>query len=195
MSALSGFFKDKISTNAAYGLVLLAGLLALALNSNIRDRVVQAKTDTAYAARELAKLNAIKDGDEWAAREKESAIALEKWQATEWQGETVGVLAATLQQVLIQYVEDLGMENPRINVSNELIDIDGKAIMRFSLSGTTDTHSAPIELLLEMANAKKRIIVDEVITDFFSAERALVRVSGLVIVRIGTASTAQGGVQ
>ena len=177
-------FKDKMTTSSAYGLVVLAILLGLVGVGNVRDQVVLAKNDAHYAARELAKLNAIKKSDVWSERVESSAKAKEAWENTRWQGETVGVLAAKIQQELITLADKAQLRKPQVKVSNELIEIDGETIMRFSLSGSTADHFATIKLLLAIAGEDKKIIVDDVVANFFTGNRSLIRLSGLAIVQV-----------
>ncbi|PHS27962.1 MAG: hypothetical protein COA84_02910 [Robiginitomaculum sp.] len=184
MSALLSLFKDKLTTNAAYGLVVLGTLLGMLFLSNLYEFVVQVQTNALYAERELAKLNTIKKSDVWSQRVEESENAKKAWENTKLQGETVGVLAAKIQQKLITLSEGVSMMNPQIRVNNELIEVDGQTIMRFSLSGTLPRHFPPIDLLLALAEEDKRIIVDEVVTDFYKGNRSLIRLSGMAIVHI-----------
>ncbi|MDQ7018987.1 MAG: hypothetical protein Q9M33_07455 [Robiginitomaculum sp.] len=176
--------KVKISTHAAYGLVVLAVLLGTVMLGHVRDYATQAKTETEYAARELSKLNSIKNSDLWEQRAQESAIALKEWQSVKWQGETVGVLAAKIQQELMKQASKVKLRNPRINVGSEIIEVDGETIMRFSLSGTASSKSAVPELLLAMAEGEKKLVVDEAIADFYLDRRSIIRLSGLAIVQV-----------
>lgn len=193
MNAVHAILKDKISTNALYGLVLLVALLAAVVLGHARDFVVQAKTNTEYASRELSKLNSIKNSDLWEKRAKDSAITLKQWQDTKWQGETVGVLAAKIQQELLKLADEVKLRDPRINVGSELIEVDGETIMRFSLSGTAPEKSALVELLLAMADGEKKIIVDEAIADFYQGNRSIIRLSGLAMVNVINRTDDQGG--
>jgi hypothetical protein len=186
MNALRERFKGKISTNAAYGMVLLAFLLGMVLLGTLREQVMQARTNTQYAKRELAKLNSINKTDVWAKRAKQSADVLQEWQNTSWQGETVGVLAATIQQSLIGIADKLDLQNAQINVGNELINIDGTTIMRYSLSGIFSDESKTMELLVAQAAGVNKLIVDEVVFDYYMAGRSQVRLSGLAVVRIAS---------
>jgi hypothetical protein len=184
MNAVFAMFKDKISTNAAYGLVLLVVLLGAVALGHVRDFAIQAKTNTEYASRELSKLNSIKNSDLWENRARESAVVLKEWQDTKWQGETVGVLAAKIQQELLKLAAKIKLQNPRINVGNELIEVDGETIMRFSLSGTASSKDAFVKLLLDMSEGEKKMIVDEAIADFFQERRVTIRLSGLAMVNL-----------
>jgi hypothetical protein len=186
MNALGERFKGNISTNAAYGMVLLVFLLGMILLGSMREQVMQARTNTQYAERELAKLNSINKTDVWAKRAKQSADVLQEWQNTSWQGETVGVLAATIQQSLIGIADELGLQNAQINVGNELINVGGATIMRYSLSGIFSDESKTMELLIAQAAGVNKLIVDEVMFDYYTAGRSQVRLSGLAVVRIAS---------
>ncbi|PHS29124.1 MAG: hypothetical protein COA85_02010 [Robiginitomaculum sp.] len=182
----------RLSTNAAYGLVVLFILLGLLAVSKIEERVTQIRTDAEFASRELAKLNSIKNSDVWKTRASESANALKTWQETRWQGETVGVLAAKIQQKLIQITEEVELKNSTISVGNELIEVNGETIMRFSLSGVSFQETAPIDVLLAAAGGKKILIIDEVVADFHQGQRNLIRLSGLALVHVINSADEQG---
>ncbi len=192
MNAQSSFLKGGISSNAAYGLVLLFALLAIVIAGTVREKVLQTRTNAEYAGRELAKLNSIDNSDLWAKRADKSQKALKQWQASVWEGETVGVLAAKIQQRLIVLASDMGLENSQITVGNELINIDGQTVMRFSLTGTSSGNAKPIEILLAIAKNQKTLIVDEITADFYQGQRSLVRLSGLAIVNLGRSGAKQG---
>ncbi len=183
MNALIAQFREKLSPTAAYGLVVLAFLFGLMAVDPVHQRVVQAKTDSEFAARELAKLNTIENTDLWSQRAEASGAALQQWQSVKWDGETVGVLAAKIQQELIQIAQDIGLRNPQISVGNELIEVDGETIMRFSLAGAASDNTAPIELLLKTSDLQKSMVFTEVTADFFQG-RSLIRLSGLALVQV-----------
>jgi len=192
MNALGTMSKIKITNNAAYGLVMLAILLGAVMLGHVRDYVMQAKTETEYASRELSKLNSIKNSDLWKKRARESAVALKEWESAKWQGETVGVLAAKIQQELINQANKVKLKSPRINVGSEIIDVGGETIMRFSLTGTAANKPALVELLLAMAEGKNKLIIDEAIVDFYQNRRSLIRLSGLAIVHVNQRPEKQG---
>jgi len=182
----------KLSTKAAYGLVVLFILLGLLAVSKINEHLAQIKTDAEFASRELAKLNSIKNSDVWKTRANESTKALEAWKETKWQGETVGVLAAKIQQKLIHIAEAVELKNSTINVGNELIEVNGETIMRFSLTGVSKHKTAPIDVLLAAADGEKILIIDEVVADFHQSQRNVIRLSGLALVHITNSPDKQG---
>ena len=192
MKALIVSLKDKMTTSSAYGLVVLGILLGLVVLGHVRDQVVQAKGNAGYAARELARLNTIKKSDVWSERVLESARAKRAWEETKWKGETVGVVAAQIQQELIKLAAQVKLTSPQVKVANELIKVDGETIMRFSLSGAASEKFSMMDLLLGIASEDKRIIVDDVIVNYFSGNRSLIRMSGLAIVEVNKTSESTG---
>ncbi len=192
MKTFVDMLKEKVSTRAAYGIVVLILILGMVAMGTVREHVEQVRTDTEFAARELAKINTIENSDLWAKRAQVSHDALNKWQQTKWQGETVGVVAAKIQQKLIQLAEKLNMDSPQINVGNELIDFGGEIIMRFSISGASADSEAPIELLLALAENDKTIIIENVVADFYQGQRSMIRLSGMALVSISSNPGVQG---
>ena len=146
---------------SAYGLLLIVCVIGFVglekfsdAETNMARRVIAAQT-------ELATLSAIKQTKHWPERLAQSAKEKDVLQSQVWQGQTVGLIAAEVQQNLRELSARLDFDQVKINVYPEAVDIDGIKVLNFNMTGKAPSSKDFADFFEIIATSNKVIIVDE----------------------------------
>ncbi|PHR53891.1 MAG: hypothetical protein COA47_16430 [Robiginitomaculum sp.] len=178
----------KITPLVAYGLVALGIIVGGLLLGQLSSAVQQVKAEAQLAQSDLATLHEIQKTDVWADRLAQSIEARNTTEQTIWSGLTYGVISAGLQQELNKIGQDSGLTALKITINPIADDVDGLQVMQFTYRGMASDWASIIDLLSEIAEQPRTIILTELSFSKPRSRPALFRAAGLIPIQIEPAS-------
>ena len=175
-----------------YGLVALAALLGADQLLRLSD-VVAAKSAERAAIREaLGAAQTTVSEETWAARGRDAARALERYDGRVWRATSYGVAAAEIRASIDRAANALAAPNTAIEVDPTPLEGDFGEALRFNVRGRTRDGAVWTELTASIIVARPAFIVDELTLSYLPNGEVNYELSGLAVVDIASTDEEAG---
>lgn len=184
-------YGGQITPRVAYGLVALFAIGLFLLVTELRDRSDTMAQSVSDMQAELRMLKDDASATMWGERATEAAAAKAAWEETDWTAETPGIASAEIQAALTGIANPNGFLDPRVQVSADTMEINGRRVLRFEMAGGCEPGNL-MKTIVGISTYPKRLVINEITTAFNQGGQVgLVTVIGYATYR-GAAPPADG---
>ncbi len=187
MKRLADIKNIEITPLAAYGLTVLAFIVAWLGTQHLSEATMARKVKAQEARLELAQLEQIQGTDIWAKRFEISEQFHENAQQKIWTGATNGVIDASLQQSLRAIAGAANMTSVQLDIAPP-DTIDTVDFMQFTMSGLIPDGERVIDVLSALTKNTPHIIAMDMSVTIRQNRPSRLVVSGRVPMRVEVAS-------
>lgn len=152
----------QVTPIVAYGLVFLLFLFSWLGVERLNVVKQTLGEDNESLRTRLAVVENIKSQDQWSSRLDYSIAYKNQINASLWRANTSGVIAAELQQFLQKVTDDNGLNNVTIRVDSDPSKIGDLNAMSFDLTGVVDAAYGSTNLLGQLSESGRQVIINEV---------------------------------
>ena len=185
---------SSLNRRTAYGLIVLAFLLGFVQALNIGDRVALKKAERDVIEQRLGQYGEGLDTELWTARASAANAISGEWQSLFWPGSTTGIIASQIQSRLNTISAQTLLENVRVEVDPNIVDLPTGEALRFSVNARSSDAIDLIKALNMVSGNEPILIIRELNLNVRPDDSGIMIISGIapIDVQSATAATPQG---
>lgn len=161
-------------------LLLVPLVLVVHLGLVVRDATAELRAERVPLERRAARLEALAESEDWAARIREQEARITRWEQYIWQASSAELAAADLQTALRGIItEHLAWNRLKLAPAEELTDLGGWRITAEITGKLRETGVLP--LLQDLAEFRPRMLLDHLQVASQRGQTVSLRVSVVVL--------------